>query len=187
MKYVMAAAVALAVSVPALADRPAPTPAAAHFEVKFMTDMIDHHMMAVMMSQHCVEKAVREELRTMCQEIIAAQTKEIQQMQTWLKDWYGISYEPDDMQMTGQMKKLMAMSGATFEIEFMQMMIKHHFQAIKEAQQCQRKAYHPELLQLCQNIESTQAREIQQMQTWLCAWYGICNWGPKAEDFTPSP
>jgi len=43
----------------------------AHFEVKFMTDMIDHHMMAVMMSEHCVEKAVHEELRTMCKKIIA--------------------------------------------------------------------------------------------------------------------
>ena len=179
MKYLLMAAAATLLTVPVMADRPAPTPAAAHFEVKFMTDMIDHHMMAVMMSEHCVEKAVHEELRTMCKEIIAAQTKEIQQMQTWLNDWYGISYEPD-MQMTGQMKKLMSMSGSTFEIEFMQMMIRHHFQAIKEAQQCQRRAYHPELMQLCQNIETTQAREIQEMQTWLCGWYGICNWGPKA-------
>lgn len=31
-----------------MAAEPAPTPAAAHFEVKFLTDMIDHHAMAVM-------------------------------------------------------------------------------------------------------------------------------------------
>ncbi len=59
-----------------------------------MTDMIDHHMMAVMMSEHCVEKAVHEELRTMCKKIIAAQRKEIQQMQTWLNDWYGSPMNP---------------------------------------------------------------------------------------------
>ena len=76
---------------PALADGPAPTPAAARYEVKFMTDMIDHHMMAVMMSQHCVEKAVHEQLRTMCQEIIAAQMAEIGQLQKWLKSWYGMT------------------------------------------------------------------------------------------------
>jgi len=61
---------------------PASDPSAANYEVKFMTDMIDHHMMAIMTAQVCIEEAVHEELRTMCQEIIAAQTKEIQQMQT---------------------------------------------------------------------------------------------------------
>jgi uncharacterized protein (DUF305 family) len=119
---------------PGLADGPAPTPAAAHYEVKFMTDMIDHHMMAVMMSQHCLEKAtVHAELRTMCQNIIETQTSEIKLMQSWLQSWYGIGYEPE-MKMTGEMKRMMSMTGEMFEIEFMQMMIRHHFKAIKEAQ-----------------------------------------------------
>jgi uncharacterized protein (DUF305 family) len=168
---------------PGFADGPAPTPAAAHYEVKFMTDMIDHHMMAVMMSQHCLEKAVHTELRAMCQNIIETQTAEINLMQSWLQSWYGISYEPE-MKMTGEMKRMMSMSAEMFEIEFMQMMIRHHFKAIKEAQQCQRRAYHPELIQLCQKIEATQTQEIQTMQTWLCSWYSICNWGPKPQETT---
>jgi uncharacterized protein (DUF305 family) len=168
---------------PVLADGPAPTPAAAHYEVKFMTDMIDHHMMAVMMSQHCVEKAVHEQLRTMCQEIIAAQMAEIEQMQTWLKSWYGMTYEPE-MKMTGEMKRMMSMTGEMFEIEFMQMMIRHHFKAVVESRTCQKRAYHPELIHLCQQIEITQTQEIQTMQTWLCSWYSICNWGPKPQEPT---
>ena len=64
--------------------------------------------------------------------------------------------------------------GVEFEIDFMQTMIKHHRQAIKEAETCLDKAYHPKLLSLCQNIIETQSAEIQQMQTWLCEWYGIC-------------
>ena len=165
---------------PALADAPAPSPATAHFEVKFMTDMIDHHGMAIMMAEACVEKAVHAELRSLCQNIIAAQSQEIERMQSWLQSWYGISYEPEMDKTNGQMKKLMSMSGAMFEIEFMQMMIRHHAKAVKEGEKCLQKAYHPELRQLCSNIIVTQTAEIQQMQSWLCQWYQICNWGPKA-------
>jgi uncharacterized protein (DUF305 family) len=165
---------------PALADAPAPTPAAAHFEVKFMTDMIDHHAMAIMMAEACVEKAVHAELRSLCQNIIAAQTQEIEQMQSWLQSWYGISYEPEMDKTNGQMKKLMSMSGAMFEIEFMQMMIRHHAKAVKEGEKCLQKAYHADLRQLCQNIIVSQMAEISQMQSWLCQWYQICNWGPNA-------
>lgn len=54
------------------------------------------------------------------------------------------------------------------------MMIKHHAKAVKEATKCLELAYHPELLALCTDIIETQAREIQQMRSWLCQWCGIC-------------
>jgi uncharacterized protein (DUF305 family) len=166
---------------PVFADGPAPTPAAAHYEVTFMTDMIDHHMMAVMMSQDCLTKAVHPDLKSLCQSIIETQTAEIKLMQSWLQAWYVISYEPE-MKMTGQMRRLMSMTGEMFEIEFMQMMIRHHFKAVVESRNCQKRAYHPELIQLCQKIETAQTQEIQTMQTWLCSWDGICNWGPKPQE-----
>ena len=154
---------------------PAPTSAQRNFEIKFMTDMIDHHRMAIMTSQLCVEKAVHAELRALCREIIAAQQAEIQQMQTWLQDWYGITYTPE-MKQSGMrmLEKLAAMSAEEFEVAFMEMMIKHHAKAVKEGEHCLDKAYHAELKQLCQNIVETQTEEIALMQSWLCAWYGIC-------------
>ena len=66
---------------PVLADGPAPTPAAAHYEVKFMTDMIDHHHMAVMMSEHCLKNAKTPDLLAMCEEIIKTQSAEIKLLQ----------------------------------------------------------------------------------------------------------
>jgi uncharacterized protein (DUF305 family) len=154
---------------------PAPDKATAKYEIDFMTDMIDHHAMAIQMATMCVEKAVHEELRSLCQEIIAAQQQEIQQMQTWLMEWYGISYSPQmtpgDMRM---MEKMAELSGAEFEIEFMEMMIKHHLKAIREASKCVERVFHTELHELCENIIVTQAAEIEQMRTWLCQWYGIC-------------
>jgi uncharacterized protein (DUF305 family) len=97
-------------------------------------------------------------------------------MQSWLQDWYGISYEPEMTPgMMRQVEKLAELESAEFEIEFTQSMIKHHLGAIKEGEQCLDRAYHPELLSLCQNIIVTQTQEIAQMQTtWLCEWYGIC-------------
>jgi uncharacterized protein (DUF305 family) len=165
----------LAVATPARASAAAPDTATAKFEIDFMKDMIDHHAMAVMMAEMCLEKAVHEELRALCEEIIATQSQEIATMQAWLQDWYSVSYAPEmtngEMQ---QMAKLQELSGAEFEIAFMEMMIRHHRQAIREAERCMDRAYHGELVTLCQNIIEAQSAEIQQMQTWLCEWYGIC-------------
>ena len=161
---------------PTTASAPAPTPAQRQFEIKFRQDMIDHHHMAIMMAELCLQKAVHGDLRALCTDIIAAQRAEIEQMQSWLRSWYGISYQPQmkpgDMK---QMEKLAALDGAEFEIAFMEMMIKHHAKAVKEGEHCLDKAYHAELKQLCQNIVETQTQEIALMQSWLCAWYSICH------------
>ena len=158
------------------ADEPAPRRSIANYEIKFMEDMIDHHAMAVEMAELCVEKAIHEELRSMCQEIIAQQSQEIETMQTWLEDWYGVSYEPEmtpgKMQ---QMERLAALDGEEFEITFMEEMIRHHETAIREAERCVERAYHEDLVNLCENIIETQSAEIAQMEAWLCEWYGICN------------
>jgi uncharacterized protein (DUF305 family) len=140
-----------------------------------MENMIDHHAMAVAMAEICLDKAVHEELRTLCGSIITSQSQQIRQMQTWLQQWYAISYvpqmNPGDQRM---MEKLASLSGAEFEITFMEMMIKHHEKAVKEGRQCLDKAYHPELIALCQNIVQTQSAEIMEMESWLCQWYGEC-------------
>jgi uncharacterized protein (DUF305 family) len=170
----------LSLAVPALASAPAPEPSAARFEVRFMETMIDHHHMAIMMAHMCLEKATHQELQEMCQQIIAAQQQEIQQMQSWLSSWYGISYSPQmtrgEEQMMEQMHRL---SGAEFEIMFMEHMIRHHWRAIVEATGCLEKAYHSELNTVCENIITSQSAEITTMRSWLCQWYGVCNYGPK--------
>jgi len=161
---------------PAGAEEPAPDQSTARYEVDFLMDMIDHHAMAVQMADMCTDKAVHEDLRAMCEDIKTSQSAQIDQMQGWLQDWYGVTHEPE---MTpGQMRqmdKLASLSGAEFEIEFMESMIKHHRAAIREGEQCLKRAYHDELKGLCQNIIATQSAEIAQMQQWLCQWYGRCS------------
>ena len=151
----------------------------ADFEVDFMTDMIDHHAMAVMMAEVCVEKAVHEDLASMCESIVATQSQEIMQMQSWLADWYGVSHEPQ--MTTGQMRSMAhldRLEGEDYEIAFMRSMIRHHWSAIREAERCLANAEHPQLLSLCESIEATQLEEIATMQDWLEQWYDRGGGGP---------
>lgn len=175
-----ALALVLTASVPVVADEPAPTKAQAQYEVRFMTDMIDHHQMALMMAEICLTNATHEELKAMCAEIIAAQQQEIATMQTWLQDWYGISYAPamtqGDMQ---RMDRMSEMFGAEFEIAFMKSMIRHHWKAVVRATGCLDRAYHADLIAMCEEIVIAQVSEIETMRTWLCQWYGVCHYGPK--------
>ena len=176
----MAAAVLIAFAAPALASRPAPDRATARYEVRFMTEMIDHHAMAVEMAQLCLSRAVHHELRATCENIISSQQHEIATMQSWLRHWYNVTYSPQMTPgMQRQLHQMAAMSGEEFEIAFLKEMIQHHWKAVIRASGCIDRAYHHELVALCAQIVEAQTAEITQMRTWLCHWYHICHYGPK--------
>lgn len=166
------AGVAVAAAPAAVADAPASSEQAERFEVDFLTGMIDHHHMAVMMSQMCLEKAVHDELIATCEDIIATQTAEIETMQGWLMDWYGLEHMPD---MTGMqsMQRFHDLDGEEFEIAFMRSMIRHHWGAVREAETCLARAEHDDLLAMCAEIKTVQLCEIEMMQNWLHEWYGL--------------
>jgi uncharacterized protein (DUF305 family) len=161
-------------------SEPAGTRAAQKFEVRFITRMIDHHHMAVMMGEIAAQKAVHPELRQLGEAIVSAQTQEIQQMQGWLQSWYGVAYEarmkPGEER---RMDRMEAMSGEEFEVAFMKQMVRHHWKAILMSRQALRRAEHQELLGTADAIVAAQTQEIRQMQTWLRDWYGIERFGPR--------
>ncbi|MBI3964988.1 MAG: DUF305 domain-containing protein [Chloroflexi bacterium] len=122
-----------------------------------MEDMIDHHQMAVHTATMCMEKAIHPELRDLCQQIVTTQTQEIQMMQSWLASWYGVRHEPHmNAGHMREMERLASLSGAEFEVAFMEMMIRHHAMAVKEGERCVERAYHGELRQLRQDIITSQ-------------------------------
>lgn len=97
---------AMVLVVPSLADEPLDG-RAGRAEVRFLEGMIDHHQMALDMAADCLEKASTEDVKTICQNVISAQSAEIELMQGWLADWYGIAYTPMPM-----MDMPMAQSGS---------------------------------------------------------------------------
>ena len=157
---------------PAYARHPVPQKNAAEFEVRFMKDMLDHHRLAIIQAETCLEKAESPTLRRRCENIITSRSLETRMMQSWLESWYGIDYQPQRSR--SGIRKLEKLEGAVFEIRLMDIMIKHNRQVIRVSDKCLERAYHPELLHLCRNIAAAQTVQIERMQSWLCEWYLAC-------------
>ncbi len=60
---------------------------AADFDRKFVEDMIPHHQMAVMMANMLRDGTERPEMKKLADDIIMAQTDEINMMRKWLGEW----------------------------------------------------------------------------------------------------
>lgn len=57
------------------------------FDKAFIEDMIPHHQMAVMMATMLKNGTGRPEMVRLAEDIISAQTKEINEMRQWYKNW----------------------------------------------------------------------------------------------------
>lgn len=148
---------------------PAPRP----FDVRFLEGMIDHHAMAVHMSELLRAQAVHPELRAIGDSIAIHQADEIVLMQGWLQQWYGRTHKPSTMMR--EMRMLEKLKGEAFEREYLRMMIRHHGSAVRQSKDCERLAKHTELHDLCHRIAQSQQLEITTMKDWLCRWYQKCN------------
>lgn len=173
---VAALIVSLVLASPVAASSPAPAKSTAKFEVDFLSGMIDHHAMATHMAAVCLDEAVHSELRAMCEQIIADQSGEIEEMQSQLGDWYGVMHAPEmkPNEMRNMERRMGSLSGAEFEIVFMKSMIRHHRRALVEAGRCVDRAFHSELRDMCEEMIEMQSAEIAQLQSWLCEWYDRC-------------
>jgi uncharacterized protein (DUF305 family) len=177
----MTSLAAIALAFPALAGGHAPSRAQQVFEIRFMEDMIGHHQMALMTAMIVVQKwengeLVHEELKDLAGEIIAAQEEEIGTLRGWLQDWYGIMHHSPHTMNPGHarmIEKLESLTGEEFEIAFMQHMILHHAGAVVTSLNCTKRAYHMELIDLCETMAEMQLHEIMMMKEWLEDWYGI--------------
>jgi uncharacterized protein (DUF305 family) len=61
---------------------------AADFDKGFIEHMIPHHQMAVMMASMLKDGSTRAEMKQLADNIIVAQTKEIDMMRGWYNEWY---------------------------------------------------------------------------------------------------
>ena len=140
----------------------------------FLAAMIEHHEGAVDMAEIALERAERDELREMAQEIIDAQETEIDQMQAWLDEWYdgghddhGITHEEMGMEM--DMAEFR--EAEPFDLAFIDEMIVHHEGAIDMARAILETTERDELRELAEEIIVVQETEIQQMREWRAEWF----------------
>lgn len=62
----------------------------ADFDRMFLQMMIPHHEAAIAMAQQALAQAEHPEIKTLAQSIITTQRAEIAEMQSYLRDWYGV-------------------------------------------------------------------------------------------------
>lgn len=59
------------------------------FDKAFIDAMIPHHQSAIMMAKKEIDQGTNPEVVKIAKAVVAAQTKEIAEMQSWRIDWYG--------------------------------------------------------------------------------------------------
>lgn len=174
---------------PVVASEPAPRNRLTIVEIRLLRDLIDGHNFAVQMAQVCVGKDTRQELKSICEQVIEAQQQEIQTMQSWLSDWYGINYMPTPNNFgRNVVSQLEALNGSDFEIAFMETLTSHHWGAIEFGGEIIDRAYHQEFVNLATNVITEQVGEINQLRSMLKEVYGIdYNGAPAAGSASVNP
>jgi uncharacterized protein (DUF305 family) len=147
----------------------------------FIEMMIPHHQDAIDMAGMALKKAQHPELKQLAQNIIRDQEREIKEMQTWYKKWFGQAVPPQSSQgMMGmhQSHGMMAMdlealaTAQNFDREFIRQMIPHHQMAVMMASNLKTNTDRPKMDKLADDIIRSQSAEIKQMKQWYKAWYG---------------
>lgn len=155
-------------------------------DAHFIEQMIPHHEDAITMSELALEKATRPEVKELSTNIISSQSKEITQMKSWYKDWYGRELPTGDdvMQHHGMMsgsKMHMGMMGGDMDLDnlenaqdfdraFVEDMIPHHQMAVMMASMLKNGTNRPEMKKLADDIIIAQTSEIDLMRKWLNEW-----------------
>jgi uncharacterized protein (DUF305 family) len=152
----------------------------------FIEMMISHHQSANEMAQMALSRAKSPEVKKLAQSIIEEQTHEIEQMQTWYKQWYGTEVPTTETNMgmdsgmdESMMQAMMQMemmdremmealeNAQDFDREFLRQMTRHHRTATMMAGLVVNTAQHREIRNLAENIIESQSAEIAQMQQLL--------------------
>lgn len=150
------------------------------YDKSFLSNMIAHHQGAVDMAKLAQQNAKHSELKSMADDIVMAQEKEIGDMTDWQKQWGYPSSSADNMMDHSAMGMMSDMSNMTAELEgktgdkfdksFIEQMIMHHQSAIDMSATAESNASHKEVKDLARNIISAQTKEIAQMKQWQNDW-----------------
>ena len=147
------------------------------FDSAFLSQMIGHHEVAVMMGAIQLAHGQKADVREMARKIIKDQADEMSQMQSWLKAWFGAagaSRTHLKMVMEENDPMLQATHKAAYgnvDRVFLQQMIPHHQGAVDMAKLALNKAARAEVKTMARNIISAQQKEISTFQALLKKGY----------------
>ena len=178
------------------------------FEIEYLKFIADHHFAALRMTEFAAgtdlqrdpliaptegtsptpntspvqAKAQSPDLKSLARRNNRMQREEILTAQTFLKNWYGIDYQPQIRAENAAQIAILERKapGAQFDIEFMEVFSRHHFNALAPSATCQvaSEITHEKLHRYCENIVHSQISDIEDMREMLCKEHSICDYQP---------
>ncbi|MEV0071102.1 MULTISPECIES: DUF305 domain-containing protein [unclassified Amycolatopsis] len=174
------------------------TPGAGSVEVGFAQDMSTHHLQAVTMANWARDHSTDPEVRQLAFDIESSQTEQVGRMKGWLMLWDQPEQAPGaymtwmtepmghaGMQMPtsspangapmpgmatdAEIAKLRSLTGRAMDVDFLQLMLRHHQGGTAMAEYAQDHSNLPALKALCRSILVSQGAEINQMKLMLQA------------------
>ncbi len=149
-------------------------------DVTFATDMVPHHLQAVQMAEMAQTQASSPAVKTLADQIKAAQGPEIDTMTQWLKGWgedvpdesmggtdMGSGDSMPGMMSDQAMSDLGAATGGTFDQMWLESMIAHHEGAVQMADTEIADGKDPDAIALAKSIKAAQTAEIATMKKLL--------------------
>ncbi|MCX6402852.1 MAG: DUF305 domain-containing protein [Actinobacteria bacterium] len=135
--------------------------------IMFAQMMIPHHEQAIELSNLAIKISTGAEILSLASQIKSEQSPEIKQMETWLES-VGMPDMHHMMEMPGFVEEsdfaaLKKLTGAEFDIRFLELMIGHHEGAIEMAQDIKGNT-NSEVKALSDEIISSQTAEITEMK-----------------------
>lgn len=157
-------------------------------DLAFARQMVPHHQDAVEMARIAQTKAQHPAIRSLADDIITAQTREITALQSIDRRLASDGTQPAELLDGGEHSKSMGTtmdniamspvdlaalrSADPFDQAFIDAMIPHHQMAILMARQVLSRGADPEVRTVASAVIEAQSREITQMNKWRKAWYG---------------
>jgi uncharacterized protein (DUF305 family) len=146
----------------------------------FLAGMAPHHQQAIDMAEVAQQRAQHPEIKQLADDIVAAQSDEIEQIDSYHQRLFGEPVSGADHPSMGLPADQMGMDMDMGELEtakpfdraFIDMMIPHHQGAIRMARIELAEGDDEETKSLATAIIAAQSAEIEQMNEWRTQWYG---------------
>lgn len=171
-------------------------PAESSTEVRFVREMVQHHLQAIDMATRLRDRTGDRTLRSITLDIMLSQQEQVGQMRGWLtlwgRPWGGAGMTAQHARSMGMatQQEVEALSQGPVsqaETQFLRLMIRHHRGALSMVQPILSARVRPEVRALAGQINTTQAGEIRLMTSLLARRGGQPLPTPAPDDMNGMP
>lgn len=135
-------------------------------DLRYIDGMIAHHLNAIYMAKQAGSISQRPEIKQLSSDIISADEKSINELYQWKKTWFG-----NTRQITTYEKINLGTFDDKFDLRFINALIAHHDDAIKNAQEIRTKSKRNEILNLADAVIQGLSASKTTLLGWRNSWY----------------